>query len=498
MEIIQKQSLQSSTIHLAGAIIGALSTIFIYPLDLGLYGIYGFLTNTASLVVPFITLGFGSVLLRYFPYYNFSKKNYAGFFGFIFSGYALGILIFCSVFLIFYPEILSFLSKSDDQIKSFVIILLPLTILYVIFELCNTISINFQQITIPALVIFIMKLLLPILFIFSVQNILTRFQFSICICLYYVLAICWLILYLKKKDKLFVDLSFNYKPFTRIKQMLKFAGFSILGGASAILALRIDSILVTSFIGAEANGQFTLAIFICNVAYIPATALTDSLNAVVSAISKNQDNSELQKIYTKSSRNMFIPTLWIAMCIYVSFLSLSQLMPNTEKVAYIYPAIGWLLLARIIDAMTGVNHHILSYSKYYTLELYLLLLMAILNIILNYVLLPIYGIHGAAFATFASVCIYNILKTWIVYLKLGLHPFSKETFQIAVIGIGYTIFILNTSFPFNAFANLLIYSGILSILFLGTIYYLNLSPDFNQLIISILKKLNRNKLPRSS
>lgn len=75
MEFIRKQSLLSSIIQIAGAVLGGLSTIFIYPNELRLYGLYGFLTNTASLLVPFISLGFGTVLLRYYPHFSNSEEN---------------------------------------------------------------------------------------------------------------------------------------------------------------------------------------------------------------------------------------------------------------------------------------------------------------------------------------------------------------------------------------------------------------------------------------
>ncbi len=69
-QVIQHQSISYTIINYFGAFIGVFSTLYIYPSDLNLYGLYGFLTNTASLLTPFITLGFGSVLLRYFPYFE--------------------------------------------------------------------------------------------------------------------------------------------------------------------------------------------------------------------------------------------------------------------------------------------------------------------------------------------------------------------------------------------------------------------------------------------
>jgi O-antigen/teichoic acid export membrane protein len=146
------------------------------------------------------------------------------------------------------------------------------------------------------------------------------------------------------------------------------------------------------------------------------------------------------------------------------------------------------LLAIIIDAATGVNHHILSYSKYYPIELYLLLLMAVLNILFNFLLIPKYGIDGAAFATFASVCIYNILKTAIVYVKLRIHPFSNSLWFILILGISIALLSGQIQLPFSPLLNLLITSAIISILFLGCIYFFKLSEEFTNVVDTIFEK----------
>ena len=78
MSHTKNQSFDSSMIQILAAAIGALSTLFVYPKNLELYGVYGFLSNTASLLAPFISLGFGNVLLRYYPYYKDEGSGHHG------------------------------------------------------------------------------------------------------------------------------------------------------------------------------------------------------------------------------------------------------------------------------------------------------------------------------------------------------------------------------------------------------------------------------------
>lgn len=491
MEFIRKQSLLSSIIQIAGAVLGGLSTIFIYPNDLRLYGLYGFLTNTASLLVPFISLGFGTVLLRYYPHFNNSEENSSRFFSFIFSAYTLGILVFACLFLMLFPCIQDILSSNDTYIVPFVLFILPIGILYVVFDLFSILFINFKRLALPAFLVFLMKLFLPFLFILSFKDYITDIQFTWLICLYYVFAIG--ILYYKLSGT--SQFKFPLKQFVfRIQQrdaMVRFALFSILGGASAILALRIDSILVTSFIGAKANGLFTLAVFISNVAFIPAAALTDGLNAMVAAHSKEKNQHDLKTVYSKSSVNMLIPTVWIALCIYTGFIYLSQLMPNPDELIKIERLLAWLLLARIVDAATGINHYILAYSKYYVLELYLLVLMAVLNIAFNFWLIPQLGIEGAALATFLSVAIYNILKTLVVYWKTGMQPFSKSWLKLVLL-IGFCYVLMSQiHLELSPLWSLAIQSTLTTIVFLGLVYFSKISYDLNQLIQEFSEKALR-------
>jgi O-antigen/teichoic acid export membrane protein len=46
----------------------------------------------------------------------------------------------------------------------------------------------------------------------------------------------------------------------------------------------------------------------------------------------------------------------------------------------------------------------------------------ILNIILNWTLIPIYGLEGAAIATFTSLVFWNALLSFRVYSRIGIVP----------------------------------------------------------------------------
>ena len=83
-----------------------------------------------------------------------------------------------------------------------------------------------------------------------------------------------------------------------------------------------------------------------------------------------------------------------------------------------------------LNIATGVNTSILFTSDKYLYGTYLLFLLLILAVILNIILIPIYGIEGAALATALSSVIYNVLKYFIILKKFKMQPYDTSSLKI--------------------------------------------------------------------
>jgi O-antigen/teichoic acid export membrane protein len=81
-----------------------------------------------------------------------------------------------------------------------------------------------------------------------------------------------------------------------------------------------------------------------------------------------------------------------------------------EKYREIHLVIRVILLSHILVAIMGISSNLYYLqSKRSKLQLVVVSTSAVVNIILNYMLVPIYGIYGAAFATVLSVVILTIM-----------------------------------------------------------------------------------------
>ena len=58
--------------------------------------------------------------------------------------------------------------------------------------------------------------------------------------------------------------------------------------------------------------------------------------------------------------------------------------------------------------------------------------MVILNFVLNYLLIPGYGIYGAALATAVSIAAINLLRLFEVRYLLGILPFSRRYARVLI------------------------------------------------------------------
>ena len=85
-----------------------------------------------------------------------------------------------------------------------------------------------------------------------------------------------------------------------------------------------------------------------------------------------------------------------------------------------FEAAKWVIfvisLGYLIDMSTGANGQIISTSKYYKIGLLFLVILITLSLGLMFLLIPIWGIKGAAIAIAASLLIQNLINFLILYI----------------------------------------------------------------------------------
>ena len=83
----------------------------------------------------------------------------------------------------------------------------------------------------------------------------------------------------------------------------------------------------------------------------------------------------------------------------------------------------FLSCGRLISSFSGSVGNILQMTGNQNIYAIILLIGAILNVVLNLILIPLYGINGAAIASMSSLIVWNLSMVLVVKQKFGFYTF---------------------------------------------------------------------------
>lgn len=159
-----------------------------------------------------------------------------------------------------------------------------------------------------------------------------------------------------------------------------------------------------------------------------STIMTSGLAAVTVFVaptlaqyfSANMEAGQIQKFLSKTSLLLVSGSIVVAASITVAGPFALSLFGDSYVAAY-----GPLLIlvwVRALDAIAGPTGQILAVSGGHWVALGVSGFSATLNIAGNMVLIPKFGLHGAAVATGLSILVWNLLLLWHIRFKYGLDP----------------------------------------------------------------------------
>jgi O-antigen/teichoic acid export membrane protein len=211
-----------------------------------------------------------------------------------------------------------------------------------------------------------------------------------------VLALGLNIVYKIRQSLLF----YKYFDWQIAKRLLRDSWPLVLSGIATAIYMRIDQIMIKQMLGEQEVGFYSAAVKISEIWYFLPVLLCNSLfPAIIKAKTTNND------MYNQRMRMLYTLLAWIAISIIVpiSFISRTVIVGIFGSA---YSQASSVLVIHIWGAVfvfLGVAFHNYLLAENLTkVALYRTILGALINIVLNLSLIPIYGISGAAFATLIS------------------------------------------------------------------------------------------------
>ena len=227
----------------------------------------------------------------------------------------------------------------------------------------------------------------------------------------FIIGTIWLT---KLAPKEIVSVKAIYRPRSWLSSSLP---LMILGFMQVMIA-RSDILMLGSMKGASAVSIYVVVRYGTEFIIFVQTAANNVLSPHIASLVAEGRKPALQRIVTKGSAMIFAASLLIGLFL-VAFSDqiLGLFGPEfvAGKTALIILAIG-----QLVNTSVGPVGKLLAMGGYEKHTATSVTCSGILNIVLNALMIPHWGVNGAAIATATSIIILNLVELFLVRTKLGI------------------------------------------------------------------------------
>lgn len=496
MGIVIRQSIYSTIISYVGVVIGYINLLYLYPkfLSLDQIGLFRTIQDAAILLAPFAQFGLTQSIFRFYPQFVKDKSTSHTFITLMMLLALAGFAIFFVIFKIFETPLLSYFQDNAKEIIQYSSWVIWLTLLMVMISALEAFSRSLLKTIIPNLLREIVaRLLLSVLVLLYFSGVLSFDQFVIGSVATYLICLLLLISYLWQQGEISIQTDFKSLDQNKFKELIKYSLLSFAGMAGLILIGKVDSMMVSAMLGLASNAIYTTAFYMATVIEIPKRALSQITMPLISKAFEQNEIKEVASLYRKTSVNQFIIGSLLFIGVWINLDNIFNLMPkgeNFELGKWVVIIIGF---GKLMDMLFGPSSEIIVLSKYYRFNIVLIILLASMVIVSNNLLIPRYGIDGAAWGSALALITFNVIKYVFIYMKYRIQPFEWATLKVLAIG-GFTLAINEILFKVdNTLIDIIIRSSVVTIVFSSLIIWSQASVDANGIfrkIISLVRKRN--------
>lgn len=490
MKSIARQSILTTISSYLGVLIGYFNVLWLLPyaLEPEQIGLFRTIQDLALLLVPFAQLGLGNGITRFYPQ---AKDKQFAFFSLSLLLSLLGFFLVAILFFVFREHLVSAFAQNSPEVIDFFGVVLFIALFSVLNSILDSFCRSFLKVAIPTFFReVLLRLLVSILVLLYFFKWIVFIQLMWGLSIVYFLTLVGMIAYMIKIGIFKIELNFKSFPKEFLQDFLKYSLITLLGTTGSLLIMKIDSLMVTSMIGLDANAIYSIAFAIAIVIEIPRRAVSQ---VVMPVIAENFAKNQLEKInilYKQVAVHQLLICMLLFLGIWSNVNNLYHFVPNNAVYEAGKWVVLWIGLGKIIDILFSVNGEIIVYSKYYIFNITATLIMSITVVVLNLLLIPLYGIEGAAIASFLAMGLYNLIKYAYVKIRLNLDPFSWDVAKIIVLGIVVYIvqfFVLKKMD--SGLMDLIIRSVLISVLYLSGAYFLKIAEKSQKKLIQKIKGL---------
>jgi len=213
-----------------------------------------------------------------------------------------------------------------------------------------------------------------------------------------------------------------FEGFSISKELVKYSVPLIIGGMVSVIIQNTDLIMISNMIGETEVALYKVGTEISNFPSILLLVVNTVFPPIIASLYHQKKLDQLRGLYKKITR-------WLA---FTSFIIISMLLFFREGILSLYgkeflDAQNVLIyrgIGQMVNAAVGSVWYIIIMTGHPKMNMYGKFATCGINVILNFILIPVMGIDGAAFASMISTSFVNILGYSIVKRILKVKVFK--------------------------------------------------------------------------
>ena len=358
------------------------------------FGLFSFVRSVAGILIVFSSLGLDQIVVKSLVE---KQNNHDVLLG---SSFLLKFISALSINLLI---VLILLTTTIDKFTLILILILSTS---TFFNSFNVIDFFFQSkllgrlSTLSSLIAFLFSSMLKIILIIFKAKLI---YFFVALFSESLVLACGLVYYYKKLDLKLINWRYDNEV---AKYLMKKSWPLILSGLVITIYMRIDQIMIKYFFNNTLVGQYSAAVRISEAWYFIPTVISIALFPAI-LNSKND-----QKKFYDRLKKLYTLMIWIAISVALPLTFVSE-----DLIVLLYGQ-KYLPAGQVLSIHIWTSIFVflgLAYQKYLIAvnfekkAFYRASLGAVVNIILNLILIPKFNIIGAAYATFIGQMVANYL-----------------------------------------------------------------------------------------
>jgi O-antigen/teichoic acid export membrane protein len=290
----------------------------------------------------------------------------------------------------------------------------------------------------------------------------------------------------KHYGKLITDT--NIKPSYNIVELLQYSIPMAFSQLVFRLNAWMDILMLGWLVTALDVGVYRIAVSLVMICGLPINAIITIFNPIIVELVNSNNLGKLNQLLKLVTKWLMLFTLPVLLTLYalpdvVLMIFDSAYLPSQAPLQI-------LIMGQLVWASCSLCMRVIPMSGYALLNLCNGIVAALVNISLNYWLIPKYGTLGAAMATSITLATWSFWRLGEAWFLLRCFPFTKHTLSMFFVAVPIGYFLQSLDGAVNMFWRITIVLPVVAA-FAFTSWYLGKQQEDEQIIAAVKRKLNR-------